>query len=499
MAETPPQNSRRQTLVNIILPALVALIFLGVVFLFYPFREKLQFDTDEGLNLMRAMLVTLGHPLYTQVSSDQPPLLTQLLAVLFRVTGFNVNSARLLILMFSTLLVWSSAQFLQLTWGSLATLVLPFLVLMLPRYLELNVSVMIGVPSIALGMLALLFLTLWHLQRRPFWLVLSGLALGLSILTKLFTGFLAPIFLIGLVAGEYLYNREQGFSWRWFRPAVIWGTTFALCTLLLGLLLVGIQNVPQLIQSHLSASSLGSLQGDQYTINYQLQAALPFLLLGLVGVFFTFRTRRWLTLYILAWAVAAYLLLAVYRPVWYHHQLLITIPAALLGAAAVGESVRWLVSLPASRELISSRTLLSVIGLTAFIWVTAGALPVARQQLNTRPQLSGFVLTATAGKLEIFRTMNEYAPQTHWVVTDMPMYAFRIQRPVPPDLATFSLKRLGSGELSEAEIMADMHAYQPEQVLMGRFEIPALEAYLKENYTLIRSEEDLRLFLRNDQ
>jgi hypothetical protein len=43
-----------------------------------------------------------------------------------------------------------------------------------------------------------------------------------------------------------------------------------------------------------------------------------------------------------------------------------------------------------------------------------------------------------------------------------------------------------------------MHEYRPEQVLMARFEIPALETYLKENYTLVLSAEYFRLYLRND-
>jgi hypothetical protein len=43
-----------------------------------------------------------------------------------------------------------------------------------------------------------------------------------------------------------------------------------------------------------------------------------------------------------------------------------------------------------------------------------------------------------------------------------------------------------------------MRQYQPEQVLMARFEIPALESYLDENYNLILSVEFFRLFLRKD-
>src|ERR1044071_4782812 len=99
---------------NLLLPIAIALIFLVFTFSYYPFREKIQFDSDEGLNLMRSMLVVLGHPLYSEVSSDQPPLFTQILALLLRVVGFEVNPARVLVLLFSGLLVWSCAQFLQL-------------------------------------------------------------------------------------------------------------------------------------------------------------------------------------------------------------------------------------------------------------------------------------------------------------------------------------------------------------------------------------------------
>ena len=78
------------------------------------------------------------------------------------------------------------------------------------------------------------------------------------------------------------------------------------------------------------------------------------------------------------------------------------------------------------------------------------------------------------------------------------MYAFRVHRPVPPILATFSAKRLATGSLTDEDILAAMREYKPEQVLMARFTIPALEAYLQENYTLTLTEEYYRLFIRND-
>ena len=73
-----------------------------------------------------------------------------------------------------------------------------------------------------------------------------------------------------------------------------------------------------------------------------------------------------------------------------------------------------------------------------------------------------------------------------------------VKKPVPPILATFSRKRLITGSLSDEDILTAMREYHPEQVLMARFVIPELEAYLQQNYTLVSSPEFFRLFVRKD-
>ncbi len=499
MMKTQSANKNSwNTLGNVLLPVLIALVFLAFTFSYYPFREKLQFDSDEGLNLMRSMLVALGHPLYREVSSDQPPLFTHLLALLLRVVGFEVNPARLLVLLFSTLLVWSGAQFLQLTWGKLAAVLFLPLAIMMPEYLRLSTSVMIGIPSIALAAASMLFVTLWHQTRRDLWLALSGFALALSVLVKLFTGFLAPILLIGITASAYLEERGQGCSWKTLRPALIWGICFASLGLLLGLVLVGPQNVWSIVFPHITAPTTEWLQDSGYTINNRLQAAVPLLLLAFWGALFSIYKRNWLSLYPLAWAVLAYTSFSFYSPVFYHHQLLITVPATMLAAAAIGEGILSLLRLRHASDLIRFQTWLGVGALIGFVLVSSHYLPVVGKELMNSPRITDFSLRATAGKLKVLHTMNEYVDQTNWIMTDMPMYAFRVHRPVPPDLATFSSKRLATGSLTQEDILTAMRAYRPEQVLMARFEIPALEKYLQENYTLILSVEYFRLFLRND-
>jgi 4-amino-4-deoxy-L-arabinose transferase-like glycosyltransferase len=481
---------------NLLLPVLLALIFFAFTFSYYPFREKLQFDSDEGLNLMRSMLVALGHPLYREISSDQPPLFNQLLALLFRVTGFEVNSARALVLLFSTLLVWAGAQFLQFTSGRLAASFFLPLVIMVPQFLRLSTSVMIGVPSIALAVVAMLFVVLWHQTRSSRWLVLSGFALALSVLIKLFTGFVAPIFLIGITVSTYLEGREQGFSWKLLQPAMTWSLSFASLGILLGFALVGPQNIPAIISPHIAAPVTEDLGG--FSMNTHLQAAFPLLILGILGAVFSLYRRNWLILYPIGWAALAYTLFSFYSPVFYHHQLLITIPVTMMAAAGVGEGILLLSRLRFSSEFIRIQTLMGAGAVIGFVHVSFHYWPALDRDLMNRPRFTDFSLRATSGKLRVIRTMDEYVDQTNWIMTDMPMYAFRVQRPVPPNVATFSSKRLATGSLTEDDILKAMRDYQPEQVLMARFHLPDLEAYLQEHYTLILDVEFFRLFLRND-
>lgn len=490
--------NRQTTWGDLLLPILIAFIFLVFTFSYYPFREKLQFDTDEGLNLMRSMLVAQGYPLYDDVSSDQPPLFTHILALVLRVAGFEVNPARMLVLTFSALLVWAGAQFLQITSGRLASILFLPLALMVPRYLELSVSVMIGVPTIALATMSLLFVTLWHWKRNNLWLVLSGFALALSVLIKLFTGFLAPIFLAGITVSTYLEGGKNGLSWKMLRPALIWGGCFAGLGILLGLVLVGPQNVWLIVFPPLVAPTKEVFQREYFAINTHLQAALPLLVLGIWGSLISIYRRNWLMLYPLVWSALAYTLLSFYSPVFYHHQLLITIPIAMMAAVGAGDGILSLAHVRRAPDLIRLPTLLGAVALMGFVLVSLHYAQALDKELMNSPRTSDFSLKATPGKLKIIRTMNEYIDQTNWIVTDMPMYAFRVHRPVPPNLATFSQKRLVTGSLTGEDVLSAMRKYRPEQVLMARFQIPVLEEYLQENYTLILSEEFFRLFIRND-
>jgi hypothetical protein len=68
---------------------------------------------------------------------------------------------------------------------------------------------------------------------------------------------------------------------------------------------------------------------------------------------------------------------------------------------------------------------------------------------------------------------------------------------VPPFLAVFSSKRLQTGELSDADILSTLEAYQPEMILRGRFDLPIVDEFMRtRNYRRIDESYHYRLYLR---
>src|SRR3989304_1529296 len=115
-------------------------------------------------------------------------------------------------------------------------------------------AVMVGVPSLAFATFSLLALATWHQRRQALFLVLSGALLGLSVQTKIFTGFLAPVFLAGLLIGEYARRRPSGLNLRsLLTPAVIWGAAFGSVVIGLGLLWVGPAHLGELSERPVAA------------------------------------------------------------------------------------------------------------------------------------------------------------------------------------------------------------------------------------------------------
>jgi 4-amino-4-deoxy-L-arabinose transferase-like glycosyltransferase len=444
---------------------------------------------------MKASLVMKGYPLYEQIWSDQPPLLTYILVTTMRVFGTQVNTARYLLLVFSAILLLAAFYILRRIWGYPHAIVGTFLITLLPFYLQLSVSVMVGLPSLTFAVLSLLGVIAWHQGRNWIWLVLSALAFSASVLIKLFTGFLIPIILVGLLVGEW--GRLRGkFNFRELvLPVLIWVGIFSAITIGVLVSLVGTANLDQLYQSHLEGAAI--FNNAVFTINYHLRDSIPVLLLSIFGILFTVIAKRWLTLYLVFWMGSAYLLLLRHAPVWYHHQLLVTVPAAMLGGVAVGEGMRWAVEAIRERRLLRLRNLITVLALASFALVLYDQIPDVSRRLRNGANLVDGQLQSSALLEEVYQYVEEYAPDTEWMVTDLPMFPYRFDRLVPPNLVVFSTKRFKTDLIAEEELYKTIAAYQPEQVLIGK-KIQGLQEFLDQDYQLVYTRRDLDLFIRND-
>jgi uncharacterized membrane protein len=470
----------------------VPLSFLLIMLFFYPFHERFEFDLDEGINAIKTLLIARGYSMYSDIWSDQPPFLQYLLAVWLRIFGFDIQTARTLILLLSTASLGVAYKFLNQTWGTGYALAGALFIFLLPYYNTLSVSVMIGLPAIAFAMFALLALLMWHHRNHDIWLVLSAVALGISVLTKLFTGFLAPIFLTGILIDQKARQRKTISKHIPMRPALIWSLVFTSFVIGVGLIFVGPSNINQLMETHLAARYSDTFTSGDYTIIRFLQESLPILYLAIIGSIFIVLERNWLSLYLVAWAAAAFLLLTIQVPVWYHHQLLITIPCAMLAGIAIGQAVYSIASIHRSRNFFTLRSLLSIVAIIGFGFALIIRIPMTISDFS---QPDGLL-----DREKLFLTrMTNHASETQWVVTDMPMYAFWFGAPVPPPVAVISAKRLVTGNLTEDDIITVVEKYKPEQVLIGRFEFPKLSQLLEHEYRLLYSRGKRALYLRKNK
>lgn len=125
-------------------------------------------------------------------------------------------------------------------------------------------------------------------------------------------------------------------------------------------------------------------------------------------------------------------------------------------------------------------------------------LPESLDVLEPTPSISGSGLGLEMGEERFLYIMENRAPKTRWVVTDLPMYAYRVGLPVPPYTAVLSAKRYDTGLITDADMLEAVQEYKPEQVLLGRFQYPLLESYLEEHYRIIHDRENIRLYIRNE-
>jgi hypothetical protein len=322
---------------------------------------------------------------------------------------------------------------------------------------------------------------LWHRDRNWPWLLLAGLFMSLSLFMKIFTAVLIPVFGIGLLVGQwvYLHGAAKGIRYwiQLIKPAFIFSLSLVVISGALALVMVDLENGLELILPHLEYRQLTSVTGS---ITADLKPALFPILLAVIGLGTSIEKRKWLGLYPAAWAILAYLTLLNHNPVWWHHQLLVTVPAAMLAAFGVTSILNWFKAL--NRDQSWKWKVLVFCGVLIIgAYLNQHLRAVASELGNRAPSLRSYGLDPESGDMRILSKMNSLAEGETLIVTDMPIFAFRSKMLIPVELAWVSDKRFRTGFLSEQDFIDVIERDKPALVLVARYPLSEVRAYLESN------------------
>lgn len=477
----------------------VPALFLILITLFFPLEEMFSFSFDEGLNLMKASLVDEGYQLYSEIWSDQPPVFTWMLSSLFKIFGKDVLVARSLVLLFSLILIWSAYRFIEKVWGSGPALFAALGIIFLPRYFLLSMSVMIGLPAIALALLGLVFILDWH-ENRSYWkLVFSAILLALSVMIKFFTGFIPLMIVTGLLIGELKEFREKKNWFRLIKPSFIWGIVFLAVFLFIAFFGVGLDNFLQLISPHIAASQSEIFNSQEYSLIWNLREYWLLILVSFVGAIYAYREKKPQMGYLFAWIWIAFVSLLNHSPVWDHHLIIITIPAVMMISIIVYDLFESSLQMLKSHSNRGFNDLLRVgafVGI--FFMIFSLRLPETIRLLSPFSNLAVENFSLRPNEQKVMNRLERYAPSVDWIVTDLPMYAFQAGLVTPPEIAVLSEKRFATDHAVEEVLDAVIEQYQPEMILFGRRQYEDLEVKISEDYRLILSDDIFRLYLSRE-
>jgi len=433
------------------LALLICCALILAFFLHDSMKNTFEFDPDEGTNLIKAQLVREGFDLYKQIWSDQPPLFTALLSSWFRMFGSSVYSARLMVLFFSWILLWGLYQNIRIRTDPLTALTACIFLILSADFLRLSISVMIGIPSLALALAALYCAAEYSRSGRKTILFLSAGFMACALLTKFFTVFMLPLILMEITP---LKNRDKKTSGRILLPGILWlsGVTLTYFLVILAYFYpqMGLF-FNQLFKPHLARVEIP--QADFSVIFRSMIQDYDIALLAIFGIAANLRVKKNRGILLPGlWLGMAFLFLALHRPVWDHYYLLISIPVCWLAAILFAESLR-------KTKTEKNKGL---------FYYTAFALIVLAAAMMPFKLIDGCSLlkrSGMSGENRILDLIAKLNGKERWIFTDLPIYAFRSGILVPPETAVLTSKRLPTAELVEQVFKK----YKPGLILLGRF------------------------------
>jgi len=459
---------------------------------FLPLGTAIKIGADEDYELSKPTLCLSGYKLYTEVWDDQPPLYTFLITQILKHVSPSVLGPRLLTVGFAAMLVCSTYLIVFRIHGLLTATIASGLLIVSPGFLELSCSVMQEIPALAPLVLSLFFL----LKTRKLFgsEILSGLFFAIALQLKLIGIIYFPLVLLILWLRRLSPLASMG---NFAQEVLVFGVSLGIGFVALNFLTgspLGIQ-LKQSWAAHFSSarsSEYGSASEHPYDWSVLLKnwdITLP-ALLGVVALF-----REWkksespMASLPLVWLALSLVVFSLHKPWWEYYYVHNALPLCWCAAVGLAWLLRFVLSVRgsgASTIGISPALGLGLFALCALPWMAA----------RVYGQVADMRVSPKIHSCYVLKEVEKFKPFTTFMFTDRPIYSFHSGIPVPPHLATLSLKRFWTGDMSNARLTGELESIQPGLVLWSNDskEVPFQELLSQKNQ-LAYIDEANRLFV----
>ncbi len=434
--------------------------------------DAFSLSNDEGAHLMWASLALDGYPLYSETQAVQAPLFLETVRLAFWLAGRTAETGRWAMLLGFGLLAVGLSLLAYRAGRWPAALAALGLLAVSPLVFTFSRLVMAEVPATGLAVSSVVLLFIYLDKNHKGWLLASGLALGLSFLTKA----LHPFVIVPV--GLLLWQHRRAGWWALLAEGALWGLGVLLPLAGAGLVYDPAALYDQLVlfRGDLRASVPQPLAERWSIFAAFFYSHWSFWLLafgGIIGsVFFTrvdrgpagdeARPGSCLTLVWSAWLAAGLLMLAWHTPLFPHHLIVLLPPLILLGAdlvARLGTGFR------------GQR-----------LWRLALLAPVLGLGLNLPAMVEANQATAaivTGGReTEALKLLDAVSLPGDFLMGDSQQLIFMAGRRTPPPLGDVALVAVKAGRQTSARMIALTEAYDSPAVVQWSLRLPWLPDYL---------------------
>lgn len=510
-------------------------------------------SNDEGAHLMWARLIVDGYPLYRETQAVQAPLFLEWVALAFRIGGQTIQVGRWAMLTGFGLLAGALSWLAHRAAGWPAALAALMLLGLAPLIFTFSRLAMAEVPATGLAVLALALLFVYLDRGRRGWLIGSGLALGLSFITKALNPFIVfPIGLL-LITRSNLFGLADlvGLRYPAGRPwqtllldGLLWSLSCLIPVGLIWLIYDPVAMVDQLItfRADLRAAIPGSWPETWTQFAGFFTTHWGFWLLaggGIISVPVRIRIARismnfkvpenarleanagstrepsainptTLLFYPMIWCVwllAGVVMLLWHTPLFPHHFIVLLPPLILLGAAFITTTITlWRSTLPTPAPRANSEE-------SSLIPHPTSQIPNPKSKIPSYATLTFSILALAAAfnlpaiisanqatanivtggrEAEALKLLQAVSQPDDFIMGDSQLLIFMADRRTPPPLGDVALVAIKAGRQTSARMIDLTRDYRAPAVVQWSLRLPWLPDYLdwvEANY-LARREWD---------